>query len=158
MAYPGPRNPEENFPQRAIARVSGSAETDGGNRKQEVVSPRELLLLVVAALRVLDNQEGSTMSEIRRVLVSGGYLSPSMDVRPALILGLKRRIIRRPLSAVKAGVYGRYVEVEAQHKKARNRRSGSFGRQTSRRKQLKRRHYMTTKEEVGDVKRYRLAI
>ncbi|KAH9507858.1 hypothetical protein Btru_053077 [Bulinus truncatus] len=67
--------------------------------------------LIVAALRALNNEQGSTVSEIKRLLCSQGCLNPSDDLRTAIILALKKQKIRRPMSAVKAGVYGKYVLV-----------------------------------------------
>ncbi|RUS77343.1 hypothetical protein EGW08_014897 [Elysia chlorotica] len=86
MTYPGPRNPEENFPERAIARIEECKDKEANNNEtsDENISPRELLLLVVAALRVLKREDGSTMNEIRRILVGGGFITPSLNIRPAL--------------------------------------------------------------------------
>ena len=162
MAYPGPRNPEENFPDRVLTKVVECPQADNSEKKEDDLSAPELLLLIVAALRVLDNREGSSMQEIRRVLVSGGYITPSMDVRPALVLGLKRNVIRRPLSAVKAGIYGRYVEVEGVtlgelFSSKRKRKKGVSGRRASGPKKVKR-CGKDSKRCVSGAERYRLAL
>ncbi|RUS77344.1 hypothetical protein EGW08_014898 [Elysia chlorotica] len=155
MTYPGPRNPEENFPERAIARIEECKDKEANNNEtsDENISPRELLLLVVAALRVLKREDGSTMNEIRRILVGGGFITPSLNIRPALISGLKRNVIRRPLSAVKAGTYDRYVEVNSDV-------SGraSLKRQTKRARVCGKRVKRCNKTDKKSAERYRLAL
>ena len=157
MAYPGPRNPEENFPVRAITKIVESKEADNNETNDEIIAPKDLLLLVVAALRVLKNEDGSTMNEIRRILISGGFITPSLNIRPALILGLKKNVLRRPLSAIKANAYGRYIEVEKNAicgTSTKRRTKSLSGGQILVRKKVKRCH----KTNKRSVERYRLAL
>ncbi|GFR96434.1 hypothetical protein ElyMa_006297900 [Elysia marginata] len=159
MAYPEPRNREDNFPERAIRRISVSKEIDHNETEEESLSPEDILLLTLAALRVLENDNGSTMNEIRRILVSGGFITPSIDIRPALILGLKGNVIKRPLSAIKAGVYGRYVEVKENTtgKSSAKKLKSISARQVLGNKHVKR-CQRTSKRSVAQVERYRLAL
>lgn len=111
MAFPEPKQPDADYPPKAVAKISFAAGGYSDEKEREI--PVETLVdYIIAALRTMKNKEGSTMTSIRRLLCSEGFLTPATDIRPAVILALKQGKIERPPSAVKAGVYGRYVAVE----------------------------------------------
>ncbi|BFZ21746.1 hypothetical protein BsWGS_24785 [Bradybaena similaris] len=82
---------------------SSSDEQDGEKLLEVMVQ------LIIMAIYELDDDDGSTLKDIRKYLWSEGYIDESTCLRRAMVSGLKSGSIARPEWACKAGVYGRYV-------------------------------------------------
>ncbi|KAK0052920.1 histone H1A sperm [Biomphalaria pfeifferi] len=113
MSFPSPKKPDSYFPPIASVKIRNAAGGDTFDPGEEV-PVSEMVNMIVEALEELDNEQGSTVSEIKRFLTSKKLLNQNADLRPGIILALKTNKIKRPLSAVKAGVYGKYVLEEAE--------------------------------------------
>ncbi|KAK6960076.1 hypothetical protein BgiMline_035255 [Biomphalaria glabrata] len=81
---------------------------------EDEMSPELTLMLMVQliliALQTLKNPKGSTLRDIRKILYRAGVIDETTDIRRAMIVALKYGLIARPVWAVKAGIYGIYVE------------------------------------------------
>ncbi|XP_035825461.1 uncharacterized protein LOC101862942 [Aplysia californica] len=145
MAFPSPTKPDIiNFSRPPPLGKNGkgifSRHVDGknevrGEEERKKIGADVLLGMVEGALRRMEREHGSTLQDIRRHLVSGQLIHQRTDIRPAVILGLRKGRVVRAAGAVEAGLLGRYevrevrggqVKVKPQWKaKVRGRRAGA---------------------------------
>ncbi|RUS86481.1 hypothetical protein EGW08_005731 [Elysia chlorotica] len=91
--------------------TSACAEARGSDVQHRAELPLPVLVrLIVIALQKISDPKGSSLKDIRRLLASVGVIEESTDLRQAMIVALKLGAVARPVWAVKAGLYGRYVQ------------------------------------------------
>lgn len=93
-------------------------DTNKNNTSEQTASPDDdetglpvviMVRLISVAITILNDPRGSTLKDIRKVLCSAGVINETTDIRQSMIVALKLGLVARPVWAVKAGLYGRYV-------------------------------------------------
>ncbi|GFR83159.1 hypothetical protein ElyMa_004116400 [Elysia marginata] len=86
-------------------------ETTGSLEQRKPELPLAILVrLIVLALQKISDPRGSSLKDIRRFLATAGVIEETTDLRHAMIVALKLGAVARPVWAVRAGLYGRYVQ------------------------------------------------
>ena len=88
----------------------GTEGTGSDERAKPDLPLAVMVRLIVLALQKMADPRGSSLKDIRRFLTTVGVIEESTDMRQAMIVALKLGAIARPVWAVKAGLYGRYVQ------------------------------------------------
>ena len=88
----------------------GGEETDHREQRRPELPVLVQVRLIVLALQKIADPKGSSLKDIRKFLTTVGVIEESTDMRQAMIVALKLGAVARPVWAVKAGLYGRYVQ------------------------------------------------